>query len=66
MDTALSALPGGEVMYLPDAFTQAGRDAIRARVAPEQRIEIESEEERASSRRQRRLPRQCRGDVGLR
>ena len=29
MDTALSALPGGEVMYLPDAFTAAGRDAIR-------------------------------------
>jgi N-dimethylarginine dimethylaminohydrolase len=40
MDTALSALPGGEVMYLPDAFTAAGRAAIRARVAPEQRIEI--------------------------
>ena len=65
MDTALSALPGGEVMYLPDAFTKAGRDAIRARVAPEQRIEI-AERGRASSRRQRRLPRQCRGDVGLR
>ena len=40
MDTALSALPGGEVMYLPEAFTAAGRAAIRARVAPEQRIEI--------------------------
>jgi N-dimethylarginine dimethylaminohydrolase len=46
MDTALSALPGGEVMYLPDAFTRAGRDAIRARVAPEQRIEIGSEDGR--------------------
>ena len=46
IDTALSALPGGEVMYLPDAFTKAGRDAIRARVAPEQRIEIGSEDGR--------------------
>jgi N-dimethylarginine dimethylaminohydrolase len=42
MDTALSALPGGEVMYLPDAFTKAGRAAIRQRVAPDQRIEIGS------------------------
>jgi arginine dihydrolase len=40
MDTALSALPGGEVMYLPDAFTAAGRATIRDRVAPQQRIEI--------------------------
>jgi N-dimethylarginine dimethylaminohydrolase len=39
MDTALP-LPGGEVMYLPDAFTAAGRAAIRERVAPEERIEI--------------------------
>jgi arginine dihydrolase len=40
MDTALSPLPGGEVMYLPDAFTAAGRAAIHDRVAPHQRIEI--------------------------
>src|SRR5262245_59689916 len=40
MDTALSALPGGEVMYLPDAFTAAGRGEIRERVAAEQRIEL--------------------------
>jgi N-dimethylarginine dimethylaminohydrolase len=40
MDTALSALPGGEVMYLPEAFTAAGRAAIRERVAPDQRIEL--------------------------
>jgi N-dimethylarginine dimethylaminohydrolase len=40
MDTALSPLPGGEVMYLPDAFTATGRAAIRDRVAPHQRIEI--------------------------
>jgi N-dimethylarginine dimethylaminohydrolase len=44
MDTALSALPRGEVMYLPDAFTKAGRATIRARVAPEQRIAIGSED----------------------
>jgi N-dimethylarginine dimethylaminohydrolase len=46
MDTALSALPGGEVVYLPDAFTKAGRDTIRARVAPEQRIEIAGDDGR--------------------
>jgi N-dimethylarginine dimethylaminohydrolase len=40
MDTALSALPGGEVMYLPDAFTAAGRGEIRERVAAPQRIEL--------------------------
>jgi N-dimethylarginine dimethylaminohydrolase len=40
MDTALSPLPGGEVMYLPGAFTGAGRSKIRDRVAPQQRIEI--------------------------
>lgn len=44
MDTALSALPRGEVMYLPDAFTKAGQAAIRARVAPEQRIGIGGED----------------------
>lgn len=42
MDTALSALPGGEVMYLPEAFTAGSRAAIRARVAPEERIELDS------------------------
>jgi N-dimethylarginine dimethylaminohydrolase len=40
MDTALCPLSGGEVMYLPSAFTAAGRAAIRARVAPQDRIEI--------------------------
>ena len=40
MDTALAPLPGGELMYLPDAFTPAGKAAIRERVAPQQRIEI--------------------------
>jgi N-dimethylarginine dimethylaminohydrolase len=40
MDTALSALPGGEVMYVPCAFTAAGRAAIHERVPPALRIEI--------------------------
>jgi N-dimethylarginine dimethylaminohydrolase len=40
MDTALSPLPGGEVMYLPHAFTAAGRAQIRDRVAPERRITL--------------------------
>jgi len=40
MDTALAPLPGGEVMYLPEAFTAAGLAAIDSRVAPQQRIEI--------------------------
>jgi arginine dihydrolase len=40
MDTALVPLPGGEIMFLPDAFTAAGLAAIRERVAPEARIEI--------------------------
>jgi N-dimethylarginine dimethylaminohydrolase len=40
MDTALCPLSGGEVMYLPAAFTASGRAAIRARVAPHERIEI--------------------------
>jgi arginine dihydrolase len=32
MDTALAPLPGGEAMYVPGAFTEAGRGAIRERV----------------------------------
>jgi N-dimethylarginine dimethylaminohydrolase len=46
MDTALAPLPGGEVMYLPSAFTAAGLAAIRERVAPHERIEIASEDGR--------------------
>jgi N-dimethylarginine dimethylaminohydrolase len=42
MDTALSALPHGEIMYLPEAFTPAGLAAIRARTTADQRIEIPS------------------------
>jgi N-dimethylarginine dimethylaminohydrolase len=44
MDTALSALSRGEVMYFPGAFTAAGVDAIRARVAPNLRIELDEED----------------------
>jgi len=44
MDTALAPLPGGEVMYLPGAFSAAGRVAIRERVAPHERVEIAIED----------------------
>jgi N-dimethylarginine dimethylaminohydrolase len=44
MDTALVPLPGGEVMYVPDAFAPAGQDEIRQRVAPEHRIELAGED----------------------
>jgi N-dimethylarginine dimethylaminohydrolase len=40
MDTALCPLPGGEVMYVPSAFTAAGRAAIAERVGADWRIEI--------------------------
>jgi len=44
MDTAFCPLPHGEVMYLPFAFTPAGRAAIRERVPAPQRIEIGAED----------------------
>ncbi len=40
MDTALSVLPGGEVMYIPGAFTAAGKGLIHELVAPAQRIPL--------------------------
>ncbi len=40
MDTALAALPRGEVVYVPGAFTADGRGAIHERVAPALRIEL--------------------------
>jgi N-dimethylarginine dimethylaminohydrolase len=40
MDTALCPLPGGEVMYLPHAFTRDGLRDIHARVDAPDRIEI--------------------------
>jgi len=44
LDTAFCPLPGGEVMYLPAAFTAEGRAAIADRVAGDQRIEIAMED----------------------
>jgi len=44
MDTALSALPHGEVMYVPEAFTAEGRAVIKDRVSAGQRIEIAMED----------------------
>ena len=41
MDTALSPLPRGEVMYVPEAFTAAGLATIRAHVPRGKRIEVE-------------------------
>jgi N-dimethylarginine dimethylaminohydrolase len=41
MDTALSALSKGEVMYFPGAFTAAGLAEIRTRVSPKQRLELD-------------------------
>jgi len=40
VDTALSPLPGGELVYHPGAFTAAGRAAIAERTMPTQRIAI--------------------------
>jgi N-dimethylarginine dimethylaminohydrolase len=40
MDTALSVLPGGEVMYIPGAFTAAGKGTIHELVPPERRIAL--------------------------
>jgi N-dimethylarginine dimethylaminohydrolase len=44
MDTALCPLSGEDVMYFPGAFTSAGLDEIRSRIAPEHRIEISAED----------------------
>ncbi len=40
MDTALSALPNGEIMYVPSAFNAEGLKQIHDRATPEQRIEL--------------------------
>jgi N-dimethylarginine dimethylaminohydrolase len=47
MDTALAPLPGGEVMYVPCAFTADGLGAIRERVARDRRIELAIEDAQA-------------------
>jgi N-dimethylarginine dimethylaminohydrolase len=46
MDTALRPLPGGEVIYYPNAFTAAGRAEICRRMPAEQRIEISFDDAR--------------------
>src|SRR5258705_2885067 len=46
MDTALCPLPGGEVLYVPDAFTPEGRAIIHDRVPSNQRIEVAAEDAR--------------------
>ena len=40
LDTAFCPLPGGDVIYLPEAFTAADREVIRDRVSADCRIEI--------------------------
>jgi N-dimethylarginine dimethylaminohydrolase len=44
LDTALCALPKGEVMYVPQALTPAAQGTIRSRVAPGERIEVDIED----------------------
>ena len=44
LDTAFCALPSGDVIYYPGAFTASGRDAIAERVAHGQRIELDRDE----------------------
>jgi N-dimethylarginine dimethylaminohydrolase len=44
MDTALCPLPRGEVLYVPEAFTAAGRGMIRHRVTAAQRIAVGAED----------------------
>ena len=44
MDTALSALPNGEVMYVPGAFTPEGRALIADRVSAAQRIALDMDD----------------------
>jgi N-dimethylarginine dimethylaminohydrolase len=46
LDTALRPLPGGEIIYYPNAFTAEGRAEIRRRVPAERRIEIRFEDAR--------------------
>jgi N-dimethylarginine dimethylaminohydrolase len=44
LDTALCPLANGDVMYAPLAFTDEGLAAIRHRVVPEERIEIDADD----------------------
>jgi N-dimethylarginine dimethylaminohydrolase len=40
MDTALCPLPGGEILFVPQAFTAAGRDVIVARAGAQSLIAV--------------------------
>ncbi len=44
MDTALNPLSGGEVLYVPEAFSDEGLGEIHARVKPELRIPVAPED----------------------
>ena len=44
LDTCFCPLTGGEVLYYPPAFTEASLATIRARIAPEQRLEASDAE----------------------
>lgn len=44
MDTALCPLAGGELIYVPEAFTEDGLGEILARVTPEKRIPVAPED----------------------
>ena len=44
LDTAFCALPTGDVIYYPQAFSTAARGAIEERVAPTQRIALDRAE----------------------
>jgi N-dimethylarginine dimethylaminohydrolase len=46
MDTAFCPLPHGEAMYVPEAFTAAGRATIEARIGPSLRIPLDSQNAR--------------------
>src|SRR5262245_12236224 len=46
MDTALCPLTNGEVIYVPTAFTNAGRAVIAERIAPDKRIELAADDAR--------------------
>jgi N-dimethylarginine dimethylaminohydrolase len=44
LDTAMCALSGGEVLFVPSAFAPESRDAFEAHVSPDQRIEVALED----------------------
>jgi N-dimethylarginine dimethylaminohydrolase len=44
LDTAMCPLSGGEVIYVPGAFSSASRDDFEALVSPDQRIEVSLED----------------------